>query len=167
MAKLIGVIGSFFLGILFLASLPFVALAVKLFSSEPIIRKVETPGRRGITFRQYLYPTTRSGSDRPFYIGNFLHKSGIYKLPSVINVMKGQMNLIGPAAYPAKWSNYWNKQLSDYYKRYSLNPGIIGVGDPITDPDDIQQLESSLEDELQYILNPTFKKDLNYLFGMR
>ena len=165
--KVLNVFGSILLGILFVVTLPVAALGITLFSNEPIFRTVTTPGRRGIIFQQYLYPTSRSESDRPFRFGTFLRKTGLYKLPLVINIWKGQINLVGPKPYPAEWSNYWNRQLSDYYKRFSLNPGYFTVGEPITDPDDIQQLEASLEEELQYILNPSLGKDIKYVLGIR
>jgi lipopolysaccharide/colanic/teichoic acid biosynthesis glycosyltransferase len=165
--KLLGVLGSIFLGIFFLLTLPIIALTIKIFTNEPVFRKVAVPGRRGIVFQQYLYPTESNSTASSFFIGSFLKMSGLYKLPSVINIWKGQMNLVGPEPHSAKWSNHWNKQLSDFYKRYALNPGYVHIGTSVTDPDDIDQLEKSLDQELQYILRPSLKKDIKHLFGRR
>jgi len=152
------------LSMVFLATLPVIALLIKLFSGETVIQKTAVPGRRGIVFQHYTYPTHRTLTDKPFSFGTFLRKSGLYKLPSVINIWKGHMDLVGPGVYAAEKCNYWNKQLSDYYKRFALPPGYFGISKPIQDTNNLQEVSQSLKQELNYILSPTLKKDLKYLF---
>jgi lipopolysaccharide/colanic/teichoic acid biosynthesis glycosyltransferase len=159
-------VAAIILGILFVLTLPIIALLIKCTSSEPIFRNVSALGRRGIVFQLYKYPITRSETSKPFLIGSFLKKTGCYKLPAVINLWKREINLVGPHPYPAKWCNKWNKQLSDYYKRFALNPGFVGVAKQITNPDNIDEVASTLDQELKYILNPSFKNDLKYLLGI-
>lgn len=156
-------VGTVILSILFLASFPIIALFIKLFSQESVIQKTAVPGRRGIVFQYYTYPTKRTISNKSFAFGTFLQKTGLYKLPSVINIWKGQLNLVGPGVYAAEKCNYWNKKLSDYYKRFAMPPGYFGVSKPVKDPDNLQEVSRSLEDELNYILSPTLTKDLKYL----
>ena len=152
------------LSLVFLATLPIIALLIKLFSGETVIQKTAVPGRRGIVFQYYSYPTRRTLTDKPFSFGTFLRKSGLYKLPSVINIWKGHMNLVGPRVYAAEKCNYWNKELSDYYKRFALPPGYFGISKPIQDTNNLQEVSQSLKQELNYILFPTLKKDLKHLF---
>lgn len=152
--------------ILFVLTLPVVALLIKCTSSEPVFRKISAPGRRGITFQLYSYPINHTDTSKSFRFGSFLKKSGIYKLPSVINLLNGDINLVGPRPYPQEWCNKWNKELSDYYKRFAVYPGFIGVSERITDPQKIQEVSLSLESDLKYVHNPSFKKDLKFLFGI-
>lgn len=159
-------LASILLGILFLVTLPLIALAIKLFSREPIFRKTKIPGRRGIIFHQYRYPTEHSNAQKTFPFGNFLKASKLEKLPSIINLWNGEMDLVGPCAYPDELCNRWNKHLSDFYKRFAIKPGYFVVAGPVSDFHDLNQVADSLEKELKYVLNPSFKKDLCHVFGM-
>jgi len=156
--RLLKLVGTLFLSLIFLATFPLIAILIKLFSEEPVIKKTTVPGKRGIVFQQYSYPTEAI---------SFLQKTGAYKLPSVINIWKGQMNLVGPKAYPANDCNRWNNELSDFYKRFALPPGYFSVSEPVGNTKDLETIEKSLKQELDYILAPTLKKDLRHLFNQR
>lgn len=164
--KALRLLGFVVLGLIFILTLPLVALFIKLFSREPIFAKVTVPGRRGILFEQYLYTTSATNSNTPFRLGRFLKKTGLYKLPSVINIGRGEMNLIGPHPYPAEWCNRWNNQFSDFYKRFALPPGFFNVSSRVSNPEEPKQITDSLQQELRYILNPSLKKDLHHLFRL-
>lgn len=155
--KIIGFVGEFILTVIFVATLPLIAGLIKLFARENVIQKAAVPGKRGILFQRYSYSTSHA-------VGAVLQKTGLYKLPSVINIWKGEMNLIGPGSYATEKCNKWNQHLSDYYKRFALPPGYIGVAKHIKDADDLQEVKHALQQELNYILSRTFKKDLNLLF---
>ncbi|HEX6983648.1 MAG TPA: sugar transferase [Balneolaceae bacterium] len=150
----------------FAASLPVMALFIKIFSSEPVFKKKKVTGRRGTVFTHYSYSTKDSGSNKEFLFGTFLRKTGLAKLPSVINIWKGNLNLVGPQPYPVEWCNEWNNQLSDFYKRFSFAPGFLSVAEPVTNHQDINQVNRALRQELRYVLNPSFKKDRQRLMGM-
>lgn len=156
--KILQFFGTAFLSLLFFISFPLIALLIKISSGEDIFNKVEVPGHRGIVFEQYQYPTS-SG------VGSFLRKSGLYKLPSIINIWKGEMDLVGPSPYPAEWCNYWNKQLSEFYKRFAIKPGYVGLSKPISDPEDLDAAAKSLHKDFKYVANPSLKKDFHHLFG--
>lgn len=154
------------LGILFVLTLPFIALLIKSASGNPVFRKINATGRRGIIFQQYVYSTKQSDISKPTLVGSFLEKTGLYKLPTVINIWRGEVTLIGPLPYAAKWCNEWSNQLSDYYKRFAVRPGFLSVAEKVSDPKDIDEVTSALDKELKYILNPSLKKDLKVLFGI-
>lgn len=162
--RILRFIGTLFLSLIFLLTFPLVACLIKLFSEETVLQKTAVPGKRGIVFQQYTYPAEKM-SQNSSAVARFLEKTGIYKLPSVINIWKGQMNLIGPRAYAAEHCNKWNRRLSDYYKRFALPPGYIAVAPHIADTNDLKEVARSLEQELNYILSPTLKKDLSHLLN--
>lgn len=157
--KILRFIGGLILSILFVVTFPFFALLMKGVSGNSLIQKVEVPGRQGRIFHLYRYPSHS-------FAGSLLEKTELYKLPAVINLWKGEINLIGPEPYPKQFCNIWNKELSDYYKRFSLKPGFWGVAKSISNPDDIEEVAQSLDEELKYILNPSLKKDFKHLCRM-
>lgn len=151
--------------ILFVLTLPVAALLIRCTSHESVFRKISATGRRGIEFELYCYPTSHSNSSKSFLFGSFLKKSRIYKLPSVINLCKGDINLVGPHPYPKEWCNKWNKELSDYYKRFAVHPGFVGISKQISNPEYIEDVASTLKKELNYIHHPSFKTELKILLG--
>lgn len=157
--KFLQFLGTVFLSVFFIISLPLISLLLKIASKETIFNKIQVPGRRGIVFEQYQYTTSNK-------LGSFLEKSGLYKLPSIINIWKGEMDLVGPRPYPATCCNNWNRQLSDYYKRFAFKPGYVGLQEEIPSYDDIDNVAFSLENELNYVKNPSLNKDLRHLLGI-
>lgn len=158
-------LASLILSLAFAVSLPIVALFIKKSSSEPVLKRRKMTGRRGMVFTHYSYSTKDSASNKEFLFGTFLRKTGLAKLPSVINIWKGNLNLVGPQPYPVEWCNEWNNQFTDFYKRFSFEPGFLGVAEPVTNPQDINQVNRALRQELRYILNPSFKADRRRLLG--
>lgn len=154
------------LSLIFFLSYPFIALLIKLTSGEPVISNKKVLGRRGTSFQLYSYTTEYSDSDHPLPGGRFLRKSGLDRLPSVINLWKQELTLVGPKPYAEKYCNRWNKELSDYYKRFAMKPGYFHVADLITSPENIEEVADSLEEEFRFLLKTSFKHDVKYLFGL-
>lgn len=152
------------LTILFALTLPLFAILIKS-SRERVLRKIYVTGKRGRTFPLYLYSTRYSDSSEFFWAGHFLYKTGLYRLPAVINLWRGEINLVGPHPYPKEWCTNWNVQLSDFYKRFNLKPGFFGVAEYISDPDDLDKVAKAFKKELLYILKPSLKKDVKRLCG--
>ncbi|MDZ4168699.1 MAG: sugar transferase [Coriobacteriia bacterium] len=133
--------------LLLLPLLPLIALAIKLDSPGPVFFKHERIGLRGKPFYMYKFRSMSDGADkdnealeqlgeddarglknkadsRITKVGAFLRKSSIDELPQVINVLKGEMSLVGPRpAVAAEVAVYdeWQK------KRLSVAPGITGI----------------------------------------
>jgi len=155
------------LSLIFFLSYPFIALLIKLTSKEPVISQKKVLGRRGTSFPLYSYTTKYSNSDNSLPGGRFLRKYGLDRLPSVINLWKQELTLVGPKPYPERYCNSWNKELSDYYKRFAMKPGYFHVADLITSPENIDEVADSLDEEFQFLLKTSFKYDLTYLLGLR
>jgi lipopolysaccharide/colanic/teichoic acid biosynthesis glycosyltransferase len=153
------------LSIAFAVSLPVIGLLIKICSSEPVFNKKKVTGKRGTVFTHFSYSTKDTGSNKEFLFGTFLRKTGLAKLPSVINIWRGDLDLVGPQPFPEEWCNEWNNQLTDFYKRFSFAPGFLNIAVPVTNYEDIKQVNRALKQELRYVLNPSFKADRQRLMG--
>lgn len=133
--------------LLILPLIPFVVLAIKLDSPGPVFFRHQRIGRRGRPFEMYKFRSMTQDADcdetalaelseddprglknrhdsRITNVGAFLRKSSIDELPQLINVLKGDMSLVGPRpAVAAEVEAYdeWQK------KRLSVAPGITGI----------------------------------------
>jgi undecaprenyl-phosphate galactose phosphotransferase len=104
-------------------------------------------------------PLKITNDPRVTRVGNLLRKTSLDELPQLINVLKGEMSLVGPRpCLPYEWELYkdWQK------KRSAVRPGITGLWQVVG------RSEVSFEDmillDLYYIYNRSFELDLSILF---
>jgi lipopolysaccharide/colanic/teichoic acid biosynthesis glycosyltransferase len=145
-----------------------VALAIKLDSAGPVFFRQERMGRgnrifRILKFRSMRVETTdangaRSASrddDRITRVGKFIRATSIDELPQLINVLSGEMSLVGPRPHAlgstAGDELFWRVD-RQYWHRHALKPGITGLaqirgfrGATNTKRDILDRLESDLE----------------------
>ncbi len=141
---LIGVAVGFTLGLPFLG---LIALAIKLDSPGPVLFKQVRVGQDGKLFHIYKFRSMRVGAeeeletlrdqneaDGPLFkiredprrtrVGVFLRKTSLDELPQLLNVLRGEMSLVGPRPpIPEEVAQYkpWHK------KRLALRPGLTGL----------------------------------------
>ncbi|REL37545.1 capsular biosynthesis protein [Rhodohalobacter sp. SW132] len=161
---------------------PFIALGIKLSSRGPVLFKQPRTGRNGAVFQCYKFRTmhvvqkqskngqpvvTQKGDNRIFGFGQFLRKMNLDELPQIINVMKGDMSLVGPRPYPVEECAYWNNTFDDHYYRYILTPGITGYaqarglrGGTL----DVELMRRRLDNDLIYIEKNSLKLDLMIIY---
>ena len=112
-------------------------LAVKLTSEGPVFFKQQRIGAREVPFTLIKLRTMQIGSDekgdytsvndpRLTPIGKFLRKSRLDELPQLINVIRGEMSLIGPRAEWEKLVKNYEKAIPHYHLRHIVRPGITG-----------------------------------------
>jgi len=121
---------------------PLVALAIKMESRGPVFFRQERWGIRNRKFMCYKFRTMFSGScdvdenghyrqasaddSRVTRMGRFLRRRNLDELPQFINVLKGDMSIIGPRPHPTPL-NLKSKQTIDHYLiRHIIRPGITG-----------------------------------------
>jgi exopolysaccharide biosynthesis polyprenyl glycosylphosphotransferase len=132
---LVGLVG---LGICILIY-PLAAFAIMLDSGFPIIYKQVRSGRGGKPYPVYKFRTMRQDAEkdgqvkltqekdnRITFIGNFLRKSHIDELPQFLNVLKGEMSVVGPRSERPEWIAEFQKQIPFYRARLLVKPGVTG-----------------------------------------
>lgn len=124
---------------LIIAAIPMgiVAIAIKVESKGPVIFKQDRIGYKGKVYKMYKFRSMCVGAEksgvysdksdsRVTKVGKFIRATSIDELPQLINVLKGDMALIGfrsPLTYHP-WS--WNEYTEEQRKMFNVRPGITG-----------------------------------------
>jgi lipopolysaccharide/colanic/teichoic acid biosynthesis glycosyltransferase len=155
--------------LVFAVPLLIVALLIKLTSSGPALFRQRRVGKNGHTFEILKFRTMTAdaargaaitiGADwRITRIGAFLRRSKIDELPQLINVIKGDMNLVGP-----------RPELSEYVEKYSTSDRnvVLSVAPGMTDFASVRfrresDLLSTVEDPLDFYEHAILPRKLRY-----
>lgn len=131
------------MGIVVVVTFPIIALLIALTSRGPIFFKQKRVGRGGTVFTIYKYRTmkalTAEGSaevkgpefasindTRITSVGNFLRKTRIDELPQFINILKGEMAVIGPRPERPEFVEELISKMPFYALRHLVKPGLTG-----------------------------------------
>jgi exopolysaccharide biosynthesis polyprenyl glycosylphosphotransferase len=168
------------LALLFLAPLLiFVAGLVRLTSRGPALFRQERRGYNGETFHILKFRTMSvtedgrsmkpavSGDLRITALGRFLRRSSIDELPQLINVLRGEMSLVGPRPHGISHDAELSRRFSLYARRQRITPGITGwaqVNGFRGDVSTQERLEGRTLHDLYYAENWSIGFDLWIIF---
>jgi exopolysaccharide biosynthesis polyprenyl glycosylphosphotransferase len=169
-----GLIGLIGLIILF----PFVGLAILLDSGSPIFYKQTRLGKGGIPYDIIKFRTMIRDSEKdgkPRYaayhdarvtrVGNILRKSHIDEVPQFINVLSGQMSLVGPRSERPGFVDQLEKRIPFYRARLLVKPGITGWAQVNYGyAGSFDETATKLEYDLYYIKHRNLLLDLSIMF---
>ena len=123
-----------FIFILLIPILIILSILVFLSIGSPIFFKQERIGKNNKPFIMYKFRTIRepkdgenrlsSDADRVTKVGAFLRKTSLDELPEIINVIKGEMSLVGPRPLLDLHLELFNDQ---QLKRHDVKPGMTGL----------------------------------------
>jgi lipopolysaccharide/colanic/teichoic acid biosynthesis glycosyltransferase len=167
--------------------LPVIGLLVKFDSKGPIFYKCDRVGKKGKIFKMYKFRTmyetpmplgasvSHQGDPRVTPVGRLLRRSKLNEFPQFLNVLKGEMTLVGPrpespdlaAAYPPEARPI-----------FSVKPGLVGPNQIIgrneeeNYPQGVNPTKHYIEEilpvklplDLEYVRKKSFLQDLKYLF---
>ena len=115
------------------------ALAIKLTSPGPVLFRQMRTGLRGETFMIYKFrtmyvqengPSIRHASrddPRVTRVGTFLRRRSIDELPQLINVLRGEMSLVGPRPHALAHDVLYSRLIPHYHRRFATKPGMTGL----------------------------------------
>ena len=160
--------------ILLLPVLLIIALIIKLTSPGPVFFKQKRVGKNKTYFNILKFRTMRTDTpkDTPTHllanpdqyitsIGKVLRKTSLDELPQIINILKGDMSIIGPR--PALWNQYDLIKERDRYGANDILPGLTGWAQ-INGRDELEiDVKARLDGE--YVERMSFLFDCKCFFG--
>jgi len=168
---------AFSLAVLILAAplLLVIATFVALTSPGPVLFVQERVGLNGRVFRMYKFRTmqlapkgesdtrwTSQGDSRCTVIGTILRKTSLDELPQFLNVLKGDMSVVGPRPERPYFVQRFLSDVSGYNNRHWLKVGITGWAQVNGWRGDTS-IHKRLEYDLYYLQNWTFSLDLRII----
>lgn len=160
--------------IIFGLSFPVCAMLVRLSSPGPILFIQERVGEGGVLFKVYKYRTmvgpvtntwTAIHDPRITPIGRFLRASRIDELPQCINLLLGNMSLVGPRPEQTHLVEQLRAFVPFYDERHMVKPGITGwaqINNAYAAT--VEETEGKLQYDLYYIKHRSFLFDLEIIF---
>ncbi len=152
----------------------FIVIWIKTNSPGPVLFKQKRVGKNKELFEIYKFRSMRSDTpaDMPTHLlndpetfitksGHFLRKTSLDELPQLINILKGEMAIIGPR--PALWNQYDLIEERDKYGANDIRPGLTGWAQ-INGRDELEiPIKAKLDGD--YVKNISFLFDLKCFFG--
>ena len=151
------------------------ALAIKVTTKGPVIFKQNRVGLDGKEFCMYKFRSmivqdeeeekkawTKAGDPRITPIGQFLRKTNIDELPQLINVIKGEMSLVGPRPERPQFVDKFKDEIPGYMVKHQVRPGMTGWAQMNGYRGDTS-LQKRIEYDLYYIENGTLGFDIKIL----
>ncbi|REG45613.1 Undecaprenyl-phosphate glucose phosphotransferase [Paraburkholderia sp. BL6669N2] len=158
-----------------------IAIAIKLTSKGPIFFTQRRKGAEGRIFRIFKFRTMRPNSDKPGIViqatrndsrvtpvGKFLRRTSLDELPQFINVLIGDMSVVGPRPHAIEHDEQYRKLVDQYMQRYRVKPGITGwaqVNGFRGETDRVEKMQKRVEHDLFYLKNWSFTLDMRIVLA--
>ena len=161
-----------------IVGMPFIlifGLLIFLESPGHVIFKQKRVGKNGKIFTLYKLRSMRLDAEkngqkwadkndsRILRVGKFIRKSRIDEIPQLINILKGEMTLIGPRPEIPKLTLEFNEQYPGFVNRTKVTPGLTGLAQVSGGYD--MQPDEKLEKDLEYIENQNLLLDIKIIFN--
>lgn len=153
-----------------------VAVLVKTTSKGPVIYKQERVGLHNKTFKMYKFRSmvdSCDGSDKKKWttqddprvtkVGKFIRKTSLDELPQFVNVIKGDMSIVGPRPERPYYVDKFKEEIPRYMIKHQVRPGITGWAQVNGYRGDTS-IYKRIECDLYYIENWTVLFDIKILF---
>lgn len=173
------VFSSLFLCLIFPVMYIIVGFIIKLTSPGPVLSKQKRNGLNGKQFYCYKFRSMKMNvllsdmlqatehDSRETKFGNFLRKSGIDEIPQFINVLKGDMSIVGPQPHMLKHTEEYSELINKYMVRHFIKPGITGwaqVNGCGGETKELARMEARIKKDIWYIENWSFWLDIRIIY---
>jgi len=153
-----------------------VALLVKLDSRGPVLFPQKRVGLDGTEFTMYKFRSMKGGSEafdgeaglgirndpRRTRIGAFLRRASLDELPQMVNVLRGDMSLVGPRPERTRFVEEFRRVVPKYLDRHRVKTGVTGWAQ-VNGLRGDTSIEERIKYDLYYIENWSFSLDIKIL----
>jgi Undecaprenyl-phosphate glucose phosphotransferase len=156
----------------------FVAIAIKIDSPGPVLFRQARHGFNNdpiqvIKFRTMT--TLESGENftqavkddpRVTRLGRLLRQTNIDELPQLINVLQGNMSIVGPRPHATAHNRFFQSKIAPFSRRHTVKPGLTGwaqVNGLRGETDTLEKMQRRIEHDLYYIDNWSFLLDMKII----
>ncbi len=154
------------------------AIGVKLSSPGPVIFKQRRNGLDGEEITVYKFRSMRVQDDsaplrqaqrhdaRTTPLGAFMRRTSLDELPQFINVLQGQMSIVGPRPHAVAHNQQYRQLIKAYMVRHKARPGITGwaqVNGLRGETDTLDKMRARVEYDLEYLRNWSIGLDLKII----
>lgn len=161
------VLGSLILALIAMPML-FIAIGIKLTSKGPVIFKQRRYGLDGSEIKIWKFRSmtcmddgeevsqATKGDQRITKFGGFLRKTSLDELPQFINVLMGEMSIVGPRPHAVAHNEEYRRIIGGYMLRHKVKPGITGwaqVNGWRGETETVEKMEKRVEHDIYYIRN--------------
>ncbi|MGM9508320.1 sugar transferase [Larkinella sp. GY13] len=173
--RLFDIVAAIFIVFLVLLwMIPLVGLIIKFTSPGPVFFVQMRTGRHGRTFRCFKFRTMVHDRGKAFKqvtrndpgitsIGRFLRKNNLDEMPQFLNVLLGDMSLVGPRPHAVDHDKAFWTSIPYYPNRYTVRPGITGLAQ-VRGARGLTETPKKMERRLRYDLH--YIKNCSFLFDM-
>jgi len=154
-----------------------ISLLIVIDSGFPVFFIQERVGYKGRNFRLIKFRTmvkdavsngpafANNNDNRITRVGKILRKLRLDELPQLINIIRGDMSLIGPRPEQIPFAREFEKKIPYYYLRYNLRPGLTGWAQIHSGyAANLDQTKEKLEYDLYYLFNQSIFLDIIIIF---
>ncbi|MBB1281428.1 undecaprenyl-phosphate glucose phosphotransferase [Pseudoalteromonas sp. SR41-1] len=156
-----------------------IAFAVKFTSKGPVIFKQDRYGLDGrkikvwkfrsmsVTENSTVVTQATKNDSRITPLGGFLRRTSLDELPQFINVLKGDMSIVGPRPHAVAHNEEYRKKVEFYMLRHKAKPGITGwaqINGWRGETDTLNKMEKRVEFDLHYIKHWSLWFDIKIIF---
>lgn len=156
---------------------PIIALIIKSQSKGPIFFKQMRTGLNGESFLCYKFRSMHVNADadrvqatrhdpRKYPFGEFMRKTNLDELPQFINVLKGDMSVVGPRPHMVFHTEKYSALIDKYMVRHFSKPGITGYAQVTGfrgETEELWQMEGRIQKDIWYLENWTLLLDLKII----
>jgi exopolysaccharide biosynthesis polyprenyl glycosylphosphotransferase len=157
---------------------PIIALLIKLDSKGPVFFVQERTGTNNKTFKCLKFRSMKTNSeandkqatandDRITKLGRLMRRTNIDELPQFLNVLSGQMSVVGPRPHMLKHTEEYSSLIDNYLVRHYVKPGITGwaqVKGLRGETKKLSAMENRVKADMEYIENWRFAWDLKIIW---
>jgi exopolysaccharide biosynthesis polyprenyl glycosylphosphotransferase len=176
-ARIVSVIVAIIGLIVFAPVLALIALLVKIDSRGPVMFVQDRAGRHGRPFGLLKFRTMHPSTDRPSEwvldnvhritrVGKYLRRFRLDELPQLVNVLRGEMNLIGPRPHPTSNHATFMEHIAYYGLRSTVRPGVTGWAQVRYGyANNLEEETEKMRYDLFYIKNRSLWLDVKIIFA--